>query len=73
MSIVFEFPTGRRLLPIERGERYFTKREVAAHLRLSVRTIERMQRDGLPFYRVRGNVNLYRKSEVDAFVSTLRG
>ena len=51
-------------LPAER-EPWLTKREVAAELRCSTRTIERLH---LPAMRV-GGQNRYRLSEVEAFLS----
>lgn len=48
-----------------RSEPWLTKREVAGHLRCSVRTIERLH---LPAMRV-GGQNRYRLSEVEAYLS----
>lgn len=45
-----------------RVEPWLTKREVADHLRVSVRTVERLR---LPFQRV-GQQNRYRVSEIEA-------
>ena len=62
MGDVIQFPS-----PAPAGVRYLTKREVADHLRVSVRSVERYHADGLPHYRLRG-INLYRVDLVDAWV-----
>jgi hypothetical protein len=46
------------------SEPWMTKREIAAHFRVSVSTIERVRP---PFIRV-GGQNRYRPSEVEAFM-----
>ena len=46
------------------SEPYLTKRQVAAHLQVSVSTVERLR---LPHLRV-GGQNRYRLSEVEAFL-----
>jgi hypothetical protein len=49
------------------GERWLTKREIAAYLRVTPRFIELQQQVGLPVLRM-GAVNRYRISEVEAWV-----
>jgi hypothetical protein len=48
------------------GERWLTKREIAAYLRVTERFIELQQQVGLPVFRM-GAVNRYRVSEVEAW------
>lgn len=54
-----------------RNEPYMRQREAAAHLGVSVTTLRRWHRQGLPVQRV-GGVCLYRASDLDAWVR-LRG
>jgi hypothetical protein len=49
------------------GERWLTKQELAAYLRVTPRFIELQQHVGLPVLRM-GAVNRYRISEVEAWV-----
>jgi len=49
------------------GERWLTKRELAAYLRVSPRWIELQQQLGLPVFRL-GVANRYRVSEVEAWL-----
>lgn len=46
-------------------EPWLSKRQIAAHLAVSVRTVERLR---LPYQRV-GGQNRYRVSEVEAFLT----
>jgi hypothetical protein len=46
------------------GEKWLTKREIAAYLRVTERFIELQQQAGLPVFRM-GAVNRYRVSEVE--------
>jgi hypothetical protein len=48
------------------GERWLTKCEIAAYLRVTERFIELQQQVGLPVFRM-GAVNRYRVSEVEAW------
>jgi excisionase family DNA binding protein len=50
-----------------RAEPWMTKAQIARHLKVTTRTVERWQHEGLPFHPVRG-VNRYRASEVDGWV-----
>jgi len=55
--------------PAPDEDRYFTKREAADYLRLCTRTIENMVARGqIPTYRI-GVKLLFRKSELDTFVT----
>ncbi len=57
----------RQLVDTSRfGEQWLTKREIAAHLRVTERFIELQQQVGLPVFRM-GAVNRYRVSEVEAW------
>jgi hypothetical protein len=49
------------------GEKWLTKRELAAYLRVTPRFIELQQHLGLPVLRI-GAVNRYRISEVEAWL-----
>jgi hypothetical protein len=49
------------------GERWLTKRELAAYLRVTPRWIELQQHLGLPVFRL-GVSNRYRISEVEAWL-----
>lgn len=61
---VIGFP-GRR-----RPEPWWTKAQVARHLLVSERTVERWTRDGLPCLRVSGGRTVrYRISEVEAWLA----
>lgn len=69
MGDVVEFPQGRRARWVSR--RYVNKREIAAYLGVSCRTIERYHAMGLPVYKLRGR-NLYKTDEVDRWLSDLQ-
>ena len=61
---VIGFPGRRGLEP------WWTKAQVARHLRVSERTVERWARDGMPCLRAgRGRTVRYRASEVEAWLA----
>ena len=67
MGEVIQFP-GRASGRVTGGDGFVGKATIAAHLSVTVRTVERWQHRGLPFYRVGGR-NVYRRSEVDLWVA----
>jgi hypothetical protein len=57
------------LVDVSQMERYCSKREIAAHYGLSLRTIERWQFDGCPS-RLIGGVRRFLISEVELWLAT---
>ena len=66
MGVIVDFPGNSR-----QPERYLNKREIAEYLGVGVRTVERYHAEGLPRYQLPGR-NLYRASEVDTWLHSLR-
>ena len=58
----------RTLVDVSQMERYCSKREIADHYGLSLRTIERWQFDGCPS-RLIGGVRRFRVSEVEQWLA----
>ena len=53
------------------GDRYMTKEEVASWLRVSIRTVNRMARDGRLQAYGNGNIIRFRMSEVREFLQPI--
>jgi excisionase family DNA binding protein len=58
-------------LETKSGERetYATKKEMAAHLRVTERTVENWMVKGLPYYRLGSRRTRFKLSEVDAWLA----
>ncbi|MDW7759444.1 MAG: helix-turn-helix domain-containing protein [Acidobacteriota bacterium] len=48
---------------------YFTKREIAEYLKISLATLERLMKEGLPHIKLSRRV-LFRKADVDAWLES---
>ncbi len=51
------------------AEDFVDKKTVAAHIKMTTRTVEHWQRRGLPHYKMGARRTRYKLSEVDAYVA----